>query len=303
VIASIELLAGSIDATQITGPASWASLSFFLLGISWRRVIRKILLPTRTDARVLPRPHGHERAELKTLRSNLENCRLKLAASEKRWAPAFQRFMAIDVETTGRGLDDPRIIQLGISRFDRGRFEALLSLYIDPGIKIGVSSNRKHNLTDDDLRNRGNFRRHAARIRSLLEGQSLVGHNVMYDIDILKFEFKRLGEEIDLRPLFCTMKRRWRDANIEQQEALVIAPGRPRYLSEERWHTLMDAAREHGLLSLGRLHDAAYDAHLAGEVFIEMARRELRVRKEEFDAASINLATASARAGLGPTGL
>jgi DNA polymerase III epsilon subunit-like protein len=268
--------------------------------ISWKRLARRLFAPPRQGRRHTRRDVTLERNEIAKLRSQLEDHRAILAECRRLWRPAFKRFIAIDVEITGMENATSCIIQMGISEFDRGNFVSLFSIFIDPSVSLGENRDKANQITDWDVRGQGSFRSNAQRIKSLIDSVPLVGHNLDYDIELIENEFRKIGDSINLIPLYCTMKRKW-GANFLPERALIGFSMTSSRLpvNDQTWLTLFESAKQHGLLPLGRLHNAAYDAHLAGELFIEMAKRDIKSKKNELDEISINIARLTAKVEFG----
>jgi DNA polymerase-3 subunit epsilon len=195
----------------------------------------------------------------------------ELQASLGRWNAAFGRFCSVDVETTGIKRASSKIIQIGLCLFDGGEINGKRIWWIDPGVRIPPSATKVNNIKDSDVRGKGSFSQHSENIKRLLTRYPLVGHNLYFDISMIISEFKRIGQHIEVRSLYCTMRDVWYDEAIEPP-----APrDQPRQREMPRWQKLGHLAESLGVLPHGPLHDAFVDARLAGECFIARARQEV----------------------------
>jgi DNA polymerase III epsilon subunit-like protein len=192
----------------------------------------------------------------------------ELRASSGRWNAASGRFCSVDVETTGLKRASSRVIQVGLCLFDNGKINGTRVWWIDPGVRIPISATKVNNIRDEDVRGKGDFRHHAEVLQRLLTRYPLVGHNLYFDVTMLMAEFERIDQFIEVRPLYCTMRDVWYRAATEPPKPMAQRgqAGLP------RWQKLGDLAASLGVSVDGPLHDALFDARLAGECFIARAR-------------------------------
>ena len=100
----------------------------------------------------------------------------------------------VDVETTGASADfGDRVIEIGIARYEAGQLVATMDELIDPARALSPTITRITGISADMLVGRPRFAAFAPRIRALLDGCVVVGHNVLFDISFLRVEHKRLG--------------------------------------------------------------------------------------------------------------
>ena len=234
-----------------------------LSGIFFWIYHRYVLLPEKTVARL----------EEKTRQAgdNLDKVRRNYQQIEVLWGCAFKSFCALDTETTGIKKASSKDIQVALVLFDEGKPAGKRIWYIDPEVPIPSNASKVNAIYDTDVNGKGNFRYHAPQLKELLERYPLVGHNLYFDVTMLESEFKRIGQGLKIRPLYCTMRNTWYDA--------AIAPPVERRLRKGAdalsWQTLESLASSLGVVPTGQLHDAGVDARLAGECFVALAEEKL----------------------------
>jgi DNA polymerase-3 subunit epsilon len=208
---------------------------------------------------------------------------------ERKWSPAFSRFVAIDIETTGLKAASSRIIQIALVLFADGKANGKRVWWIDPGVRIPPNATKVNRITNEQVRGRGSFRDHCTSIQRLAQKYPLVGHNLYFDMELLRQEFLRMGMNISLSPLFCTMTLDWRETNFlppKERHAPIMGEFYI-YSQRHRWKRLGDLADELGVCYSGQLHDAFTDARLAGECFIALAVRDIENIKQRIAAENL----------------
>lgn len=98
--------------------------------------------------------------------------------------------VAIDLEATGKDPRTARIIELAMVEADGSRWESLV--YCDPRLVTEFISNLT-NITPDDLQDAPSPASVLPWLHAKLQGRVLIGHYVRYDINVLNYEFMRLG--------------------------------------------------------------------------------------------------------------
>lgn len=106
------------------------------------------------------------------------------------------KIVAFDLETTGLDPEKDRILEFCFMELDqelneKGRWTRL----VNPGIPIPQETIDIHGITDDMVEGEPPFSTHAARIEKLIEGATLLGHNVRFDIGFLHAELVRAGRQ------------------------------------------------------------------------------------------------------------
>lgn len=102
-------------------------------------------------------------------------------------------FAAVDIETTGLSWRDDRIIEVSIISFKNTNILNRTSWLINPGIPVPPSSSRIHNITDEMLADKPDFRAVADDILKCFSNSVVVAHNAGFDWNFLKAEFERAG--------------------------------------------------------------------------------------------------------------
>tara|TARA_R110000824_G_scaffold15883_3_gene66577 strand:+ start:14737 stop:15273 length:537 start_codon:yes stop_codon:yes gene_type:complete len=133
----------------------------------------------------------------------------------------MKRTLVFDTETTGliansliRKDHQPRIIEFYGCIVDQdGEVIQELEFLCNPGIKLPPIITKITGLTDADLKDAKPFEEYAEDIISLVqEADSIVAHNLSYDLDIVNFEMDR-----------CDKKAKWplcRICTVEETEWL-----------------------------------------------------------------------------------
>lgn len=101
--------------------------------------------------------------------------------------------VALDLETTGINPNRDRIVQIGIVKLKpNGETKEWESL-VNPGIPIPPHVVETHGITDTMVKDELPFSRLGPMLIKGIEGCDLCGHNVMFDVNFLRTEFKRIG--------------------------------------------------------------------------------------------------------------
>jgi CBS domain-containing protein len=175
--------------------------------------------------------------------------------------------IVLDLETTGLDVRRDRVVQvgaiamLGPKILDQPRLDCL----IDPGVPIPDTSTRIHGLSDNDVEGAIRFEAFVETLRELVSGRVVVGHNIGFDLAVLRYEAARVGvawhdpPALDLAPLVGALERSLPDLGLESIASLlgVTIKGRHRALGDAM------AAAEIFSHLLPRLRDA--DVRTLGE--------------------------------------
>ena len=106
------------------------------------------------------------------------------------------RVLGFDLETTGFSHRSDRIVQFAFIGSDVDGSHINLQSLVNPRVKIPVETTKVHGITDDDVREAGDFAQHIAEISSIVEDSVIVGHNVLqFDWRFLEMECMRAGVE------------------------------------------------------------------------------------------------------------
>lgn len=126
--------------------------------------------------------------------------------------------LVFDTETTGlwantlRTLDkQPKVIEFFGLKLDEETGETLseYEALINVNEKLDPKITKITSITDDMLKDAKTFEQLAKDIKEVIEGaEVVVAHNLMFDIQMMNFEFARLGQEIKWpEKKICTVER------------------------------------------------------------------------------------------------
>jgi len=103
--------------------------------------------------------------------------------------------VALDLETTGLDVRRVRVVQVGAVALSGARIldAPRLDQKIDPGIAVPPEATRIHGLSDSDLAGAPRFADFAPALRELLAGRVVVGHQIAFDLAVLRHEAARAG--------------------------------------------------------------------------------------------------------------
>lgn len=101
----------------------------------------------------------------------------------------------LDTETTGLDAQNDRIVSIGAIRAHGTRLYngAMIDALLDPGVPIPAVSTAIHGITDAMVRDARRFPLVCADLRKLAANSIIVGHNIPFDLTILKAECERHG--------------------------------------------------------------------------------------------------------------
>lgn len=114
-------------------------------------------------------------------------------------------FAIIDVETTGLNARTERITEIAIIIHDSKQVIEEFSSLINPEKKIPYHITSLTGINNKMIAEAPKFYEIAKQIVELTEGKTIVGHNVAFDYNFIRHEFKRLGYEFR-RKTFCTCR-------------------------------------------------------------------------------------------------
>ncbi len=116
-----------------------------------------------------------------------------------------QRFAFVDIETTGSNPVKNRVIEVAIVRVESNQLVDRWSTLVNPGMPIPSFIRKFTGINEEMLLDKPIFEEVADEILERLEGYVFVAHNVSFDYNFLRNEFKRIGKEFKSRRL-CTVK-------------------------------------------------------------------------------------------------
>ncbi len=162
----------------------------------------------------------------------------------------------LDTETTGLDVTKDRIVSVGAVRLHGARMyrSAALDRLVRPGIAIPARSTAVHGITDAMVPDAEDFPAVFARLQPLIEGTVLVGHNLPFDIAMLRRECALAGIPWPEPPGLDTL-----------QLSAALDP-------EAAEHSLEGLAERLAVDVRGR-HTALGDALVTAEIYIRMLPR------------------------------
>ncbi len=175
-------------------------------------------------------------------------------------APSVQPLIAldavvVDTETTGLDPAKARIVQIGAVCLRRGRLvpEERFERLVDPGVPIPLSATAIHHIDDAAVAGAGSFAQAFAAFEAFRAGRLLVGHNLGFDLAIIRRECGLAGQAFEPPPSL--------DTRLLGQICFPTLAG----------YTLEILAGRTGVtLDPGRRHDAVGDAESAGAIFVAL---------------------------------
>jgi DNA polymerase-3 subunit epsilon len=114
-------------------------------------------------------------------------------------------YAVIDIETTGGSPDHEKITEIAIYIYDGNKITGEFSSLINPEKNIPYHITALTGISNEMVANAPRFYEVAKEIVELTENKIFVAHNVSFDYNFIKSEFKRLGYEYK-RDKLCTVK-------------------------------------------------------------------------------------------------
>ncbi len=114
-------------------------------------------------------------------------------------------FAVVDVETTGGSYQNARLTEIAIYLFNGEHIVKEFATLINPERPIPYMITKLTGITDDMVADAPRFFEIARVIVEMTEGAVFVGHNVAFDYNFIRQEFKSLGYNYK-RPTLCTVK-------------------------------------------------------------------------------------------------
>lgn len=114
-------------------------------------------------------------------------------------------FVIIDIETTGNNPKYGSITELAIYQHNGQKITSQYSTLINPEIDIPYYITKLTGIDNEMVKNAPKFYEIAKTIIELTIGHVFVAHNVNFDYQFIKEEFRRLGYNFNTKTL-CTVK-------------------------------------------------------------------------------------------------
>jgi DNA polymerase III epsilon subunit family exonuclease len=165
----------------------------------------------------------------------------------------LERFVVLDIETTGLQASRQRIIEVAIATFERGTQRGLWESLCNPGRRVPAYVVKLTGIDDTMLEEAPPFVEIVETVVELLSGAIVIGHNVEFDIAFLNEELKRANRAPVVN---------------DRLDTLTLAS---RLIPSLRKPTLRAAADHLGIANRpGREHRAGFDASLTGHVALAL---------------------------------
>ncbi|HLN52848.1 MAG TPA: exonuclease domain-containing protein [Lentimicrobium sp.] len=114
-------------------------------------------------------------------------------------------YAVVDVETTGGSYQKARLTDIAVYLFDGEKIINEFTTLINPEQPIPYMITRLTGITDEMVADAPKFYEVAKKIVELTEDAIFVGHNVSFDYNFIRHEFKSLGYNFK-RQTLCTVK-------------------------------------------------------------------------------------------------
>lgn len=114
-------------------------------------------------------------------------------------------FTIIDIETTGNRFQHGKITEIALYQHNGQKITDSFSTLINPEIDIPYYITKLTGIDNEMVKNAPKFYEVAKKIIELTEGRIFIAHNVYFDYNFVKEEFKRLGYEYNRKTL-CTVR-------------------------------------------------------------------------------------------------
>ncbi|MBN1829144.1 MAG: 3'-5' exonuclease [Deltaproteobacteria bacterium] len=119
--------------------------------------------------------------------------------------PQAERFVAIDVETTGLSpRAGHRVIEIGAVAIEEGHIVGEFATLIDAGVSVPYAVQAIHGITDAMLAGQPRPEEALPLFSRFIRESTLIAHNAPFDLRFLRHEFARLGLGLP-HPHRCTL--------------------------------------------------------------------------------------------------
>ncbi len=114
-------------------------------------------------------------------------------------------YSIVDIESTGGAYKGEKIIDIAIYNFDGTKITKVFSSLVNPGIGIPSFISQLTGISNEMVKDAPKFEEIAKDVVDLTKDQVFIAHNVQYDYNIIKQEFKRIGYRFERKKL-CTVR-------------------------------------------------------------------------------------------------
>lgn len=174
--------------------------------------------------------------------------------------------LVLDLETTGLDVRTDRVVQIAAIAMQgdvRAKSPELETL-INPLLEIPERSSAIHGIFDKDVADAPRFRDIADKLREVASGRVIIGHNIGFDIAVLRHEFAREGltwqepTTIDIAQLLGALQPSLPDLGLETVASALGVNIQHRHsaigdceAAAEAWAQLVPILREREIRTLG----------------------------------------------------
>jgi len=187
----------------------------------------------------------------------------------------LNRYVLLDLETTGATPLKDRITEIALIRFENGQEIDRWQTLVNPQTNIPDFIQSLTGITNEMVEDAPTFEQVAGKLLDYLDDAVMCAHNVRFDHGFLKAEFKRIGITLKQKVL-CTVK--------------LSRKLYPQYKS----HGLSAIIERHNLICTQR-HRAMGDVEVMAQ-FIALAKEELGLEGLQEAVSSISKNTSLPRA-------
>jgi len=170
-----------------------------------------------------------------------------------------QKFVALDVETTGLDVEKDEIINIALVRFENGSVASSMDFMVKPQKEISSFVKYLTGISQNELNDAKHFKEIAPLILEFINGEPLVAHNAVFDSKLFTLALNRSG---------------FKNNEFVFWDSLAIAQAAWTYES----HKLVNLIKQLNI-EVSASHRALPDAEACGKVFL-LGLAELEKRSD-----------------------
>ena len=170
-------------------------------------------------------------------------------------------YVSLDLETTGLDPQHDAVIEVGALRFSGSHEIESFSTFVNPGRRIPQFITELTGISDAEVARAPSIRQVAQELRTFVGDDTLVGHNIGFDVAFLRKE-----KVLSTNPRIDTFSL-----------ASILVPHAGRY-------SLGNLVHELGLAFEAQTHRALDDARLAHALFVALEERALQLPQPVLEA-------------------
>lgn len=163
----------------------------------------------------------------------------------------MERFIVVDLETTGHSVETDHIIEIGVVIIENGQISESYSTFIHPKQSIPPFITSLTGITDEDVRDAPSFEDVAPKIVDLFSHGYFVAHNVAFDLRFLNTKLEAVQLKKLTNPVIDTVEL-----------ARILFPQAPSFQLEQ--------LAEYLGIHHDEAHRALADAHMTAEMLLQM---------------------------------